>query len=162
MKRLAALRRWVWLIACLAIVPALALADEPVPDESTTVYLPLVVTAPRVTPIEFASELDEFGVPVNPRAEFAHGIDELYASVVISGAQGSHWSVEWEVPGAAEPIRLDCDPNNPNEQCPISVPEIRISPFLYYPDGEPLPPGPYTTRFYLDGVLYQEATAVIR
>ncbi len=147
------------LIALITLAPALLRAGESEPATDQTVYLPIILVAPSVSPIAFTDRIEN-NMPVNPRTVFEYGIADLYASIEIHRAQGFVWRIEWDYPGGT--TGLDCRTLAEPQQCPIDQPLIRLNPVLSYNTGQPLERGIYRVRFYLNDVLYQQGTAEIR
>lgn len=150
------------LFVCLIMVvlaPALlrAAASDDAPHQP--VYLPIVLVAPRISPIAFTDRIEN-NTPVNPRTVFEYGITQLYASVDIYHAQGFVWRIEWDYPGGT--TGLDCQAIPEPQHCPIGEPVVRLNPVLSYNTEQPLDRGTYHVRFYLNDSLYQQGTAEIR
>lgn len=148
------------LLAILILAPAWLRAQEPEPPAESAVYLPVVLVPPSVGPIEFTDQLAE-DTPVHPRTVFEHGIERMYASVLIQGGQGLFWRIEWDYPPGGT-VRFDCRDVANTAHCPIEEPVVRINPLLSYGDGRPLERGVYHVRIYLEDVLYRQGTAEIR
>jgi hypothetical protein len=149
----------VALLALLALAPLLVRAQEPEPPPDLSVYLPAVMVAPVVSPIEFTDQLDG-DTPVNPRSVFDYGITDMYASFLVRSGEGLTWRIEWDYPGFGT-LEFDCEAVPNTAHCPIDSSIVRINPLLSN-GGQPLNRGDYRVRVYLDDVLFQQGTAVIR
>ncbi len=123
------------------------------------VYLPQIHTPARVSPLQFASTLDNEGNPANPTTTFQYGIEYLYVVTTVENGSGSTWSVQWHLDDTHVP---DLDFKGV-----ITSPRERITDFICgvvpsSPRCEALPRGTYRVDFFLNGALRQTGTAVIR
>jgi hypothetical protein len=126
--------------------PALARSQQ---AGAPPIYLPIVRRGVNVTPLQFASAIDAFGVPIDPDTTFSYGITKLYASTVVTGGQNQVSRT------------LFIRPNGFGSQAVYTIPsaEARVTTSI---SGTPLDRGTYTIKFFLDGVLLQQGTVVIQ
>ncbi len=138
-------------------------AAQPAQTNGTQqLYLPLIMTGPYISPIQFASELTEANLPIDPATTFLAGTVQLYATSMIDGAMDRELRFVWTLPEGREVRQLeDIDTvgflvvNYYNRIC-LVIPGTNTC------SGSPLPTGTYTAQIFLDGRLYQEATATVQ
>jgi hypothetical protein len=121
------------------------------------VFMPLVVTLPEVD-ILFGTGVDNQGHLLDPGTVFAYGIARLYYRYLVTGAPGRLYRTEWFVNGARQPL-LDDSGTIPAAAAALT--NSFCSPMLGDCD-QPVPRAVYQVRFYVDDVLYHEATAVVQ
>lgn len=143
--------------ALAAPAQAAALAQTP-PDQR--LYLPLLAISPVVT-IEFAASANQdTGELIDPNTNFASGLDLLYVSARIDGAEDRKFRLDFVF---ASGQLLEGDEQTVFTNSYRYTTAYCISTARTCSTGRrPLPAGTYIARIYLDGVLYKEAQAFIQ
>lgn len=159
-------RMLVGLVLLLVLVGGMCLgraAASPLPvADAGQIYLPLLVSGTRVSSLQFATAVTEENQPVNPATAFPSGTDRLYATTVIAGAVGQELRFVWTLPAGENPRQLEQigtiqspTVNYYNRLCRVRTGTNECT-------GSPLPAGDYVAQVFLNGVLYQEATATVQ
>jgi hypothetical protein len=121
------------------------------------VYLPLLMVLPGVG-IQFGSGLDAQKNLINPGNTFAYGIAELYYRYTVTGALDQPYLAEWSFNGVRQPqlddsgTILSDSAVFTNSICTLDLSECSV----------PVPRGTYQVKFFIDDVLYGEASAIVQ
>jgi hypothetical protein len=115
------------------------------------VYLPFIYKGGKPTPLEFASSIDIFGVPINPSTTLSYGITKLYASTVVYGGNQQIATMLFIRPGGGGTQGV----------LPLTDDVKRVTFSIPGSNGAPLDRGTYTVRFSLDGTLLEVGTVTI-
>jgi len=120
------------------------------------VLLPLIVTLPSVV-IQFGSGVDSQNNLIDPGTTFTYGITHLYYRYTVAGAAGLPYRTEWSVDGAGQP-QLDDSGTIPSASSVFT--NFLCSPTLGS-CGQPVPRGAYQVKFFINGLFYEQVTAVV-
>ncbi len=145
-----------WIVAPSAsIAPALFSTAQVTATEH--VYLPVLIRSPGIS-IQFGSGLDAQKNLLNPGNAFAYGIAALHYRYTVTDAPDQPYRAEWSFNGARQP-QLDDSGTIPPGSAVFtnSICTLDLSPC-----SVPVPRGTYQVRFFIDDVLYQEASAVVQ
>jgi len=121
------------------------------------VYLPLLMVLPGVG-IQFGSGLDAQKNLINPGNTFAYGIAQLYYRYTVTGALDQPYLAEWSFNGVRQPqlddsgTILSDSAVFTNSICTLDLSECSV----------PVPRGTYQVKFFIDDVLYGEASAIVQ
>lgn len=126
------------------------------------VYFPLIVMPPRVSPLQFATAIDEQNRPIDPSTTFPAGTDQIYVTTVIEGAANLDYRIEWVFPPETTPARLVDGDAISTAVLRFAYRVCRVSQETGACSGAPLPTGTYEVRLFLEDTLYRQATATIQ
>lgn len=129
--------------------------------QSIVTYIPLLATPIQVSPLQFATTIDK-NRPINPATTFSADTDILFVTTLIEGAQGLSYRIEWTFPPDANPSGLIDSDTLAAAEVPFAYRICPISPETRECTGDPLRAGTYDVKFFIDGILYQQAVATIR
>ena len=157
MRLLLSARQLRAVMLALALLLALSGSLRAQAPEELQVFLPLVVSQPSVE-IEFGTGVDSENNLVNPGTIFAYGIARLYYQYRVTGALGQAYRAEWFVDNVRQP---QLDDSGTILDTPAVLTNFFCSPTLGSCD-QPVPRGAYRVQFFLNDVLFREATAVVQ
>ena len=120
-------------------------------DSVPQAYIPFVHKGGKPTPLEFASAIDIYGVPIDPSTTLSYGITKLYASTVVRGGNGQYANILFVRPGGG----------GTQAGKYLSSDEERVTVSISGSAGAPLDRGVYTIRFSLDGTVLETGTVTI-
>jgi hypothetical protein len=121
------------------------------------VYLPLLMVLPGVG-IQFGSGLDAQKNLISPGNTFDYGIAELYYRYTVIGALDQPYLAEWSFNGVRQPqlddsgTILSDSAVFTNSICTLDLSQCSV----------PVPRGTYHVKFFIDDVLYGEASAIVQ
>ncbi len=124
---------------------------------TTHVYLPLLLALQGVG-IQFGAGLDAQKNLISPGNTFTYGIAELYYRYTVTGALDQAYRAEWSFNGTRQPQLDDSGTILSNSAvftnsiCTLDLSTCSV----------PVPRGTYQVKFFIDDVLYQEASAIVQ
>ena len=156
-----------WIQPVLRVRPGAAqphvspLAIKP-SQSAINVYLPSIIKTPEVSPVQFATSIDDNKQLVNPSLSFERGINTLYMASTIVGGQEYRYSTKLIIDGEAEDRDTDFGISLDNQYildgfCYVEVP-------YSCENTDKLRPMPYNTitfQVFLNANLASEGTATI-
>ncbi|MCX7789572.1 MAG: hypothetical protein N2378_02945 [Chloroflexaceae bacterium] len=144
----------------LLIMPLAFIGPARSQSASTLVYLPLIARSPIVS-VTFASNANqETGELLDPRTEFAAGLDLLWVSVRLEGYAGRVMRLDFTY--ADGETLAGSNRSITNNDFRYTTAYCITTAFTCDRGRVALPAGPYTARVFVDGQQVYEATATIR
>ncbi|MBV7335761.1 hypothetical protein KFU94_71170 [Chloroflexi bacterium TSY] len=141
---------------------AKSLLHTPTHIVQNTIYLPIVVTVPKVSPYLFRTDDsctgDTFSEPVQSGSILASGFKRLKSNVLIQGGVGRQWSQTWSLNGQTQ-ASLTKSGLITQEN------EVLNFTFWYGEDGncgDNVPAGTWDVTFMLNGAVFQTGRVVIQ